>query len=350
MNSSSMHRTSSHQDNPKVIRHDHSLKSRFLSNLPQKLIALVCSLGLFVVVISDRNLTLEFEQIPVSIRLPDGFVTLDGNTETHVNVTVQGRASLVKDIKRDDIGIITLTPPARHGNIQVTLQPEMLRLPEGVKIKNFSPEFVGLNLETIEHRTVTVSTDHAFTGDLSTGYQLGEVRIVPEAIEIFGPKSLIENTHQLYVEPIDLTGKISTFTVNRWIILNRTGIQAKSQQVEVTVNIVSKSRQNVVLGVPIVPLNLSLKHEFVPSTVDLTLVGDEEALAKIDASKLFVTIDGSEDETKNSHARLLERGDFSVPNLPPGVGFDETKLPSVLLKVWRDPNDKLEELAPTPAP
>ena len=336
MNSSPLNRTSSSQDNPIHVHHGHSFKERVLANMPQKLIALVCSLILFVVVISDRNLSIEFQQIPVSIRLPDGFVTTDGKTETNVNVSVRGRASLIKDINRDDLGVITLTPPARNGNIQVTLQPEMLSLPEGVNIEKFTPEFIGLNLESIEHRIVAVSTDHAFTGELLPGYQLGEVRIVPESIEISGQTSLISNTSQLYIEPIDLTGKASTFTVNRWIILNRTGIQANSQQVKVTVNIVSKSRQNVVLGVPIVPLNLSLKHEFVPPTIDLTLVGDEESLAKIDASKLFVTIDGAEDETKDSHARLLESGDFNVPNLPPGVGFDESKLPSVLLKVWRD--------------
>lgn len=349
MNSSPVNHTSPSQDNVVPVRHQRTLKNRITENLPQKIIAFVCSLALFVVVISDRNLTVEFEQIPVSIRLPEGFVILDGNKETTVNVTVQGRASLLKGIKRDDLGIITLNPPARNGNIQVTLQPEMLSLPDGVNIQRFTPEFVGLNLEAIEHRVVAVTTDHAFTGELLPGYQLGEVRIKPETLEISGPKSLIANTSQLYIEPIDLTGKASTFTVNRWVILNRTGLQAKSNQVEVTVNIVSKSRQQVVLGVPIVPLNLSLKHEFVPPTIDLTLVGDEKSLAEIDASKLFVTIDGSEDENKNSHARLLERNDFNVPNLPHGVGFDESKLPSVLLKVWRDPNDAIEsEQAPVP--
>ncbi len=327
-------------DTPAPSRKQRSFKDRLRSNIPQKLIALLCSLILFIVVLGDRNKTLEFEKIPVEMRLPDGYVTLDNSTQTTVDVSINGRASLLRSISRDDIGVIRLSPPPRDGNIQVTLQPDMLNLPEGIHIDHFSPEFISINLEPLDHRTVAVTTDHAFTGELLPGYQLGEVKIQPESIEIFGPRSLIAETSQLYIEPIDLTGKASSFTVNRLVILNRVGLQTSSSQVKVTVNIVSTSRQHVVLGVPIIPLNLSINYEFVPSKVDLMLVGDEQALAKIDTSNLFITVDASKENELDSHARMLSAGDFSVPNLPSGVGFDESKLPSVLFKVWRNANDK----------
>ena len=307
---------------------------KLLVNLPLKIIALVCSLILFVVVTSDRNMPLTFEKIPVDIRIPDGYATIDGTTQTTVDVLVHGRASLLRGMSRDDIGIITIAPPARSGNVQVTLQPDMLSLPEGVRIDRFSPEFIGINLEPMARRTVALTTDHAFSGELPPEYRLGEVRIVPEAIEIQGPKSLIDATSQLYIGKIDLTGKVAPFTVNRWVILNQTGIQAETDKVEVSVQILPKSQQHVVLGVHIEALNLPLIHEFVPPTIDLTLVGDKESLAKIDTSKLYVTVDASQDQDKGTHTRQLTGADFKVPNLPSGVGFDETKLPAVLLRVW----------------
>ena len=317
-----------------------SFSERLRANIPQKLIALVCSLILFIVVLGDRNKTLEFEKIPVEMRLPDGFVTRDGSTQTTVDVAIHGRASLLRDIRRDDIGVIHISLPPRDSNIQVTLQSDMLTLPEGIHIDHFTPEFISVDLEPLDHRQVAISTNHAFTGELLPGYQLGEVKFQPESIEISGPRSLISETSQLFIQPIDLTGKASTFTVNQWVILNQVGVKTSSSQVEVTVNIVSTSRQHVVLGVPIIPLNLTLNHEFVPSAIDLTLVGDENSLAKIDPSKLFITVDASSDESMAGHARLLTGNDFSVPNLPDGVGFDETKLPSVLFKVWRNAEDK----------
>ena len=305
-------------------------------NWQQKLIALICSLILFVIVFYDRNMTVSFEKIPVMFKIPEGYVTVDGTNETTVDVKVYGRASQLHQISRDDLGVMTLPLPAREGNVQVTLQNAQISLPDGVRIEKFTPEFIGLNLEPIAHRTVAVSTDHAFTGELLPGYQLGEVRIVPPSIEIYGPKSAIGTINQLYIEPIDLTGKVSTFTVNRWIIINCTGVEAKSEQVEVTVNILSKSQQHVLLGVHIVPLNLNKHHEFVPSTIDLTLTGNEASLSKLDASKLLVTLDASNDEALGTHTRLVQPTELKISNLPEGVEFDGSKLPTILLKVWND--------------
>ena len=319
-----------------------TLGEMMIHNWQQKLVALLCSLVLFGVVSADRNMTVSFEKIPVSFKMPEGYVTVDGTTETTVDVKVYGRASRLREISRDEIGIITLPLPPREGNVQVTLLDSMLSLPDGVKIEKFTPEFIGFNLEPLEHRTVAVSTDHAFTGELSPGFELGEVKIDPAEIEIYGPKSAITATSQLYIEPIDLTGKASTFTVNRWIIRNRSSISAKSDQVEVTVNILSKSRQHVLKDVPIIPLYISGNYELEPATVDLTLTGDDASLAKIDASKLFITIDASMDDTQETHSRKLTASDFTV-NLPAGVSFDEEKFPEVLLKVWKDDNVETQE-------
>ncbi len=311
-----------------------TLADRLSNNLPQKLLALVGSLTLFVVVLSDRNMTVTFDEIPVSLRIPEGYAQLGAGATQKVNVKVYGRASKLRQLTRDDLGSITIMPPSREGNVQVTLHADMLSIPDGVKVEKFQPEFVGVTLEPLARRSVPLTTDHAFTGELAPGYQLGEIKVTPAEIEITGAKSLVDETTQLYIEPIDLTGKAASFTVMRWAILNRTGVQATtSSRVEVSVNIVSKAKQHVILGVPIVPLNLTKNHEFVPSTIDLTLVGDEESLAKIDPSHLFITIDASQDENQSTHARLIEQREIDVPNLPAGVGFDETKLPSVLLKV-----------------
>ncbi|MBQ9241901.1 MAG: YbbR-like domain-containing protein [Proteobacteria bacterium] len=336
-------RLASSQDNQAPVRYRRTLGDRLANNLPQKLIALVCSLILFVIVLSDRSMTLEFEKIPVEMKIPEGYVMLEERQVT-VDVTVQGRASILRGLNRDDIGVIRLQLSPREGNTQVTLQPAMITLPEGVHIDKFKPEFIGINMEPLEQRAVAVTTDHAFTGELQHGYQLGEIELHPDTIQISGPRSVVLDTSQVYIEPIDLTGKASSFTVNRWVVvrragapewmvLSRAGLHAKAEQVSVSVSIISKSKSQVVLGVPIKPLNLNSDHEFAPSTVDLTLVGSEEALAKVDSKNLFVTVDASSENGKNSQT-LYTGEDFSVQNLPEGVTFERAKLPTVMLKVW----------------
>ena len=320
-----------------------SFFNRLSANLPQKLIALVCSLILFIIVLSDRNMSAGFEKLPVSITLPEGYDTLDDINDITVDVTVQGRASLLREINRDVLGVITLSPPAREGNVQMTLRSDMLSLPDGVHIEKFYPEFIGITLEPVEKRNVPISTDLIFTGELQPGYQLGEIQMNPEEIEIYGPKSVISDTSKLYIETIDLNGKSATFNVNRWVILNRMGLHASTQKVEVTVNIVSKSKTQVIFGVPIVPLNLTQDYELTPPTIDLTLVGDDASLAKVDASRLFITVDAGADNASTPHTRVLNSSDFSVSNLPSGVAFDDSKLPTVFLKISSDVNDNPAE-------
>ncbi len=322
-----------------------TLADRLKANLPQKIVALIGSLILFVLVLSDRNMTMTFDEIPVTIRIPDGYAQLGADTSPMVNVKIYGRASKLRQVTRDDLGTLSINPPAREGNVQITLHADMMSMPDGVKVEKFQPEFIGVNLEQIARRSVPLTTG-LITGELAPGYQLGEIKLNPSEIEIIGAKSLVDETTQLSIEGIDLTGKTASFTTSRWALPTR-GVKATTTtKIEVSVNIVSKAKQNVVLGVPIEPLNLSKTYEFVPPTIDLTLIGDEEALSKVDTTHLFVTIDAAADNTQATHSRLIEQREIMVPNLPTGVGFDETKIPSILLKVTDDSGKK----TPPPQP
>lgn len=326
-----------------VIRKKRSLLERMKNNLPQKMIALLCALIVSVVVLSARKTTMDFEHIPVKFSIPEGFAAINDSGETTVNVAVAGKAAALKHITRDDIGTLNVSPPPRSGNIQITLQPSMISLPDGVSIDKFQPEFLDITLEPIETRTVAVTTDHAFTGELLTGFRLGEVRFEPDEIKISGPKSIVTQISQLYIEPIDLTGKIAPFTINRWVILNRPGLSADSESVRVTVNIVSQSMQHVIVGVPVVPLNLPQNYELKPALVDLTLLGADAQLAKVDNANLYILFDAAQDAGKPAHARIIDPRELSVPNLPTGVSVDSAKLPNILLTVHNPTEDSAHQ-------
>lgn len=342
------------QTNPKqelgFQKRRNTLKLRLKTNLPQKLIALLTSLILFAVVMSDRNMTLTFEKIPLTLQIPEGYALRGDPSIQTTDIKIYGRASILRHITRDDLGSASVNAPAREGNIQITLNDTMLSIPDGVSVERFQPEFVGVDLEAIAKRTVTISTDHALTGNLLPGYQLGEIRLTPSEIELIGPRSLIEETSQIYIEPIDLTGKAAPFVVTRWAILNRVGLKTTSSaEIQVSVEILSKSRQQRILGVPLEPLNLSRAYEFIPPSLDLTLIGDEHALSQVEASRLFITVDAKTDQEGPAHIRIIERSEIVIRNLPPGVGVDETRLPTLLLSVGsRDSKRPIGEETPVP--
>lgn len=317
-----------------------SFRQRLTANPFQKIIALILALILFFIVLSDRNTSESFADIPISLQIPEQYALEGKNSNLSASVVVQARASVLKNLGRNELGLIELVPPAREGKIQINLSPDMMKLPRGVKVQHFTPEYVSINLEKLTKRTVQVATNNAFTNEPLAGYQLGEVKVEPPAVEISGPRSIIEGIQQLYIEPIDLSGRASSFSVNRWIIPAQSqDVHIQEPNVTVSVGIVSKSKERVILGVPIVSLNLTQPHTFLPKTADLVLNGDEEALAKIEPGNLFVVVDGAEDEKLPPHARIIKITSANIPNLPPGVAINLDKLPSIILKTTPQTSD-----------
>ena len=314
-------------------------KTKILGNLSLKIVSLIVTLILFAIVLTDRNVTVTFDEVPVVLMPPANYTVYDAPSTKNVAISVKGRAKLVQKLKREELGALIVSPVATNGYAQVSFTPDMLSLPDGVQITRFKPDIVSFTLEELAVRTVQVSTDNAFTGELMPGYQLGEVKISPETIEISGPKSLVSEINQVYIDPLDLTGRAESFTVDRWINPSRVGISTtSSSKVEVSVSVISKLKERVVMSVPIYAINLTGEYDFMPPTADLVLVGDEESLAKIDPSKLFIAIDGSEDEHLPQHSRIIRVTGHLVQNLPSGVALNETTVLTTVLRTHPKPD------------
>ena len=84
------------------------------------------------------------------------------------------------------------------------------------------------------------------------------------------------------------------------------------------------------------PASAVVPNEIIPAKIDLTLVGDDEALSRVNASSLFVSVDASIDEMLGTHTRKLKASDLTISNLPEGVAVDSSAIPEILLKVYKD--------------
>jgi hypothetical protein len=206
-----------------------------------------------------------------------------------------------------------------------------------VEIESFTPSGINLTLEDEASRRVPIAADKALSGQPTPGYQIGTVTFRPDTVEITGPRSVIETVNHVLVEPIDVTGRSEAFAEERWVVADRRHVRISgSSKVVARVDIVPKATERMVLGVPILMLELSRRYELLPPAVDLVLVGEEDALAMLDPSKLVVTIDGSEEQDVPARSRQLTISAQNVHNLPAGVGVDEQRLPTIFLRTIPD--------------
>ena len=179
---------------PTTKRKRRTLRDIITHNWQQKLISLLCALTVFVVVFYDRNMSVSFEKIPVSFKIPDGYALVEGPAESTVDVRVYGRASQLREISRDDLGVITLTPPPREGNVQVTLLNSMISLPDGVRIEKTlgtrHRAAIGLS-ESTDAVIVVVSEE---TGIISVAHN-------EQLTRRLSPEALRDYLHQVFVQP-----------------------------------------------------------------------------------------------------------------------------------------------------
>ncbi|MDX9719164.1 MAG: CdaR family protein [Myxococcota bacterium] len=311
------------------------MKSWLLENLGLKIIALIVSVVLFVLVRQDAGTVISVE-VPLVLRLPSGYVLTEEVPES-VSVRLRGRESALRAVHVDELGSISISPAPSSGRAKFTVRTDSLLLPAGVEIDSVSPSSISLTLEEQASRRVPIAAEKALSGKPSPGHQIGAVSFRPDMVEITGPRSVIETVNHVLVEPIDVTGRTAAFSEERWVVPDRRLVSVSgSAKVTVRVDVVPKATERVVLGVPILVLELSRRFELLPSAVDLVLVGEEDALAQIEPARLVVTIDGSDEQEAPARTQQLTIGANNVHNLPPGVAVDEQRLPTIFLRTIPD--------------
>ncbi len=217
------------------------MRALLLKNLPLKLIAFVLAFVLFMLVRADRATDVTIE-VPLMVRVPDGFVLVNEPVDM-VRVKVRGKWSMLREVGADELGPIWVTTQAVSGRVNQLLAAQQVALPPGVSVVTFDPASVVIALEEEATKKVPVVADRTLGGTLPPGYLRGSVEVVPAEVSITGPQSVIAMVNQVFVEPIDLTGRTSTFTEAKFVVPDRRGVEVSgSPRVNVVVQIVPRAR------------------------------------------------------------------------------------------------------------
>jgi len=129
------------------------------------------------------------------------------------------------------------------------------------------------------------------TGSPKPGYRVARVTSTPAQVKVRASEAILRNLTSLSTEPVDVSGKDSTFT---WLSTLEipSGVTAPTSQVTVRVEIA----EDIVQRTFSVPVQISsypsrLKWDIQPSTVDVILSGRSDVLSQIQESDVEAYID-----------------------------------------------------------
>lgn len=169
---------------------------RFLRNILSSLATLILSLVLAIIIwitATQANDPTIFKslQIPIEFIGQPSNTTLvrPGGPSQNVTLTIQGRASVVDEVTRDNFtAVVDLSDVPLGEDAPVAVQVQ--RNESRINISSQSPEQLVVHLEPLVSRNIPVRTE--FRGDVARGYSRGQESVDPEEIVVVGTAAEVD--------------------------------------------------------------------------------------------------------------------------------------------------------------
>lgn len=286
-----------------------------------KVISVIIAITLwsYVIVTSEPTTTRTISDVPVHLinieNLTARELSVSGDLNYTVDVKVKGRRAEVLKVKAEQIlanaDLFGFTPGKNYIPVTVTV-------PESLQIVDVTDGKIIVNIEELvaESKPVVVS----FAGEFKDGREAGNVSTQPEAIEVSGPKSIVQQVDyiraevsasqvksggselQIEAEPVNADGETVT------------GVTLSSKIVEVSAKLMKV--KEVELEVPIEG-EISNAYEVTKMSYPkkVTIRGEEEEVDKVD--KISANAINIANVTTNTSFPI-------VPILPEGIELGES--------------------------
>ena len=209
------------------------VRALFLENASLKAISLGFALVLYSLV-HDAQDAQRVVEAGVVVRVPpDGANRLlTSQSATKVRVTLRGSRAALDDIHADDVGAVQVDAHAGT-ELHVTLTPEMVHVPPGVRVEDIDPPMIDLSWEDEVVRDLAVEA--SVVGSPANGYVVKGAPVAdPATVRVHGPKSEVLTLQHVRADAFDVSG-LTEGTYTRALSIDRhANIRYDGTEVKVT--------------------------------------------------------------------------------------------------------------------
>lgn len=268
------------------------MKRKLLNNLSLKILAVVCAVILWLVVmnVSDYTLTVEIDNIPVQQINGDVLEELDqvydvekGDT---VDIIVKGRRSVVDKLTVSDfVATADLSTMSITNTVQIFVQPAKKSLAEDITI-TYVDNTMQLTLEDKVSVQFPVYVD--VSGDPQKGFAVCGTVASPNIVTVEGPRSAVERITTV-ATAVSVSGRDDGYETSGDITLydaygdpiDNDKITVSHEMVDVKVSVYPKKSVDVIVNVKGRPEDGYAVGEvqYQPQTV--SIAGPEDVIANI---------------------------------------------------------------------
>jgi YbbR domain-containing protein len=293
-------------------------------------LALLVAVGLWLLVnigerTSERTLRVQLEPE----NLPAGMVIVNPIPE-YAEVRVNGSGLILSSIDSKTLRTTLDLSGAKPGVLTYSLDQKNFELPRKVEVSRVTPSQVTFHLDVLVKRRLPVRLER--TGEVRAGLRLKELALVPEKVEVDGPKSSVDNLQGISTVPLDL-GQLSPGTrqVDLGLIQPAGMIRLKSPQIRVRTVVEPIIAERELKKVQLEVRNATRPLRLEPDHINLSVRGPEIALDGLELSPGAAFVDAAD---------LEGEGPFRVKPqvvLPSGIELVRTEPAEVSLEPGAEP-------------
>ena len=292
-------------------------------------VALVIAIGLWLLVnigerTSERTLRVRLE--PENV--PAGMVIVNPIPE-YAEVRVSGSGLILSSIDAKNLHTSLDLSGTKPGVLTYSLDPKNFELPRKVEVSRVTPSQVTFHLDTVGKRTLPVRLER--TGEVKKGLRLRELTLIPEKIEVNGPRSRIDGLQGVLTAPLDL-GQLLPGTQQVDLPLVQPGglVQLKSPEIRVRTVIEPVVVERELRKVEIEVRGGNGRYRVKPASVTLVLRGPEVEVAAVELSPGAAYVDAEGLEGEGPHRVKPEA------ELPVGIELVRTEPAEVTVEASGD--------------
>jgi YbbR domain-containing protein len=300
----------------------------FTDELPIKIAALVISLGLFILVRSDKDAaTGAF--VRVIYTLPADRV-LVSEPVSELKVGIRGPWTLLQRLDDRELEPIRIDL-SRTKESTLHFSDSMISVPAGLRIVSITPTETKLDFEPRAEREVPVQP--VLEGQPQEGFRVNAITVEPDHIRIAGPRRVIQHLDRLTTRPVRIAD--ATGAVRETIALEpppHASHYLDAGTVTITVDIRPAIVERALENLPMHVVGLAhLDGELDPHVATVILRGPSDLVRRVSAASVQLQVDA---RLEDSRPPALFKKIVSVSGLPSGVAA-EVRPDSVVLSTRR---------------
>ena len=216
----------------------------------------------------------------VEWQYPDGLTPSD-QLPSHILLNVRGTGAMVRSARAADIRVPVDLADVGVGEHEVDFMAfQPAGLPAGLDVSGTSPSAVTFGLDELASRKLMVRP--VIVGEPAPGFRVAELRIVPNVVEVKGPRSRVDALLEAKTQAVDVTGLNLTTDLKLSLDLPRGVTLADPSAVpQATVEVLAERERRVLSAVPV---QVWVHHGWavLPDSISLTLEGPLEALEDVE--------------------------------------------------------------------